>query len=56
MNEVTFEQAKKKYPKLMLELLALEYALTWRYTDDYDRDNKRHLEIQSIIYNPKNYT
>lgn len=24
------------------ELLALEYVLTWHYTDDVDRDDKRH--------------
>ena len=45
-----FEEAKAKFPDLMNELLALEYVLTWRYTDDYERDNKRHIEIQKIIY------
>lgn len=49
----TFSEAKEKYPELMSELLTLEYVLTWRYTDDYERDHKRHLEIQEIIYNEK---
>lgn len=27
------------------ELLALEYVLTWHYTDDFDRDGKRYMEL-----------
>lgn len=27
------------------ELLGLEYILTWNYTDDSDRDEKRHKEL-----------
>lgn len=53
---VSFEDAQKKHPKLMEELLALEYVLTWRYTDNYERDDKRHKEIQTIIYElPKDF-
>ena len=46
----TFEEAKKKHPELMQELLALEYVLTWRYTDNYKRDTRRYMRIRSIIY------
>ena len=27
------------------ELVALEYVLTWRYTDDEERDDKRYREL-----------
>jgi hypothetical protein len=29
------------------ELLSLEYVLTWHYTDDFDRDGKRHMELSA---------
>ena len=47
---ISFTEAQSKYPELMRELLTLEYVLTWRYTDDYEADDKRHKEIQTIIY------
>lgn len=53
---VSFTEAKTKHPKLMNELLALEYVLTWGYTDDEKRDDLRHKEIQTIIYElPKDF-
>ena len=33
------------------EIVTLEYVLTWRYTDDYDRDLKRYKELSAS----KNY-
>lgn len=27
------------------ELVSLEYILTWNFTDDYDRDEKRYKEL-----------
>lgn len=29
------------------ELLALEYVLTWGYTDDIERDDKRYRELSN---------
>lgn len=49
-NRRTFSEAHDMFPELMQELLALEYVLTWGYTDNYERDNKRHIEIHKIIY------
>lgn len=45
-----FLKAKSKYPKLVSELLALEYTIDQGYSLDYKRDTKRHLKIQKIIY------
>ena len=30
-----------------LELAALEYVLTWRYSDDEEKDDKRHGELSN---------
>lgn len=30
-----------------LELVALEYVLTWNYSDDMDRDEKRYRELSN---------
>ena len=27
------------------EIVSLDYVLTWRYTDDYDKDLKRYKEL-----------
>jgi len=29
------------------ELVTLDYVLTWRYTDDYDKDLKRYKELSA---------
>lgn len=29
------------------EIVALDYVLTWRYTDDYDGDLKRYKELSA---------
>jgi len=29
----------------LLELVTLEYVLTWRYSDDMDKDDKRYREL-----------
>ena len=27
------------------ELVSLEYLITWKYTDNYDEDEKRYMEL-----------
>jgi|LakMenEpi03Aug12_release.lakeMendotaPanAssembly.Ray.scaffolds.fasta_scaffold379255_1 hypothetical protein len=29
------------------EIVTLDYVLTWRYTDDYDKDLKRYKELSA---------
>jgi len=29
------------------ELLGLEYALTWNYTDDFEKDERRYKELSN---------
>jgi hypothetical protein len=29
------------------EIVTLDYVLTWRYTDDYDKDIKRYKELSA---------
>ena len=46
-----FIKEKEEYPELYQEYIGLEYVLTWMYTDDFERDCKRYMAIQKIIYN-----
>lgn len=32
------------------ELLALEYVLTWRYTNQYEEDTKRYIELVEKLW------
>jgi len=34
-----------------LEIAVLDYVLTWRYTDDYDRDLNRYKFLSNKRYN-----
>lgn len=47
---ISFDEAQKKHPKLMNELLSLEYVLTHGYSNNEHKDDLRHKEIQTIIY------
>jgi len=34
----------------LLELVGLEYVLTWRYSDNLSRDEKRHRELSDELW------
>jgi len=33
------------------EIITLDYVLTWGYTDNYDKDLKRYIELSEKKYN-----
>lgn len=45
-----WDRAQNETPELWKELVSLEYVLTWGYSDDLKKDEKRYKELQDIIY------
>lgn len=44
---IGYDPKRKLSQDEWLEILALEYVLTWNYTDDFDKDKRRYIELSN---------